>query len=172
MNVGGTNSLPTKDFVRLLESLAFTNIQTYIQTGNAVFRAAKADAARLPARIQTRIQRDLGFAPEVIVLRLDELEKAVTANPYPAADSNPKSLHLTFLAAPPKSPDLAALEKLRRDEEQFSHKGKVFYFYAPDGFARSRAFQRVERSLGVAGTARNWRTVRKLLEMAREIEGS
>jgi uncharacterized protein (DUF1697 family) len=169
VNVGGTNSLPTKDFVRVLEKTGLGSVRTYIQTGNAVFNASSKEGTGLSQKIKDRILVSHGFAPEVILLRLDELEDAVAANPYPGANSNPKSLHLAFLASAPGNPDLTALEKWRTESEQYSLQGRVFYFYAPEGVGRSKLFSRIEKVLGVGGTARNWRTVCKLLELAREV---
>jgi uncharacterized protein (DUF1697 family) len=167
VNVGGTGSLPTKDLVGLLEKLGVADIRTYIQSGNAVFRASRAQAARLPEKMRAGLGRRLGFAPEVILLRLEDLESAIAANPFPEAQSEPGSLQLTFLASVPKAPDLAALEKLRSEKERFALKAKVFYLHAPDGVGKSRLAARIEGALGVAGTTRNWRTVLKLQELAR-----
>ena len=169
VNLAGANAVATEDFIHVLESTGLKNVRTYIQSGNAVFQAKEARAAALPARITAGFRRVCGCAPEVILLRLDELERAVASNPYSGADSDPKALHLTFLASAPKSPELANLEKVRQAGEQYSLKGQVFYFWAPDGVGRSKLFSRIEKSLEVSGTARNWRTVCKLLELAREI---
>ncbi|MFZ5876092.1 MAG: DUF1697 domain-containing protein [Nitrospirota bacterium] len=169
INAGGVNSLPMKDFVKLLDSMRLDNVKTYIQTGNAVFHAKETAVAGLPDKIKATIQRSRGFTPEVILLRLDELESAIASNPYPEADSDPKTLHLTFLLRAPRAPDLTALEKIRKNSERFALKGRVFYFHAPDGVARSKAFSRIEKSLGVVGTARNWRTACRILEMAQQI---
>ena len=169
VNAGGANTLPTMDFVALLIRLKLGNVKTYIQTGNAVFHARKSDAAELPDSIKAGIKRSHGFAPEVILLGLPELQKAIASNPYPEADTDPKSLHLTFLTRMPKSPDLTMLETTRKESERFTLSGRIFYFHAPEGVARSKAFSRIEKSLGVAGTARNWRTACKILEMAEQI---
>jgi uncharacterized protein (DUF1697 family) len=99
----------------------------------------------------------------VIALTPQELKEAVASNPYPEAE--PRTLHLTFLASTPEDPDLAALERLRKDNERFALEGRTFYFHAPDGVGKSKLFARIERSLGVPGTARNWRTVSRLAEM-------
>jgi uncharacterized protein (DUF1697 family) len=169
VNVGGTGSLPMKDLVTLLEKLGLAEIRIYIQSGNAVFRTSRAQAAKLPATIRARLNRKLGFAPEIILLRLEDLESAIASNPYAEAESDAKTLHLTFLASAPKTPDLAALETLRKDNERFTLKGRVFYLHAPDGVGKSRLVARIERALGVAGTARNWGTVCKLRDLADEV---
>ena len=74
-----------------------------------------------------------------------------------------------FLASAPENPDLAGFEKYRARDEEFSLKKQVLYFWAPDGIGRSKLFARIEKFLGVARTARNWRTVCKLLELARDV---
>ena len=172
VNVGGAHSVLTKDLVRLLESMGLSNVKTYIQSGNAVFQVHPTKAAGLCEKIKTRIQRDHGFAPEVILLRLAELKRAIAANPYPGADSDPKALHLTFLASTAGPPDWAALECLRKESEQYALKGRVLYFYAPEGVGKSKLFSRLEQLLGVPVTARNWRTACKILELAQELDAA
>ena len=96
-------------------------------------------------------------------------EKAAAANPFPQAAGNPASLHLFFLDAAPKNPDVKSLEALRTGSEAFALKGRVFYLYAPDGIGRSKLAERAGRFLGVdSATARNWRTVTTLLAMSKE----
>jgi uncharacterized protein (DUF1697 family) len=172
VNVGGANLLPMTDLVQILESLGLENVQTYIQSGNAVFQVNEREAAALPEKIAAKIRRRFGFEPQVMLLPLDELESAMKANPYDEADSTPKALHLTFLGSAPKGPDLSLLEKIRTESERYSLKGRVFYFWSPEGVGKSKLFTRVEKTLGVACTARNWRTVCKLREMALAISGS
>ena len=169
INVGGANSLPMKGFVQLLGQMGLGNIRTYIQTGNAVFHAEEADAAELPENIKAEIERSYGLAPEVILLRLDELECAIASNPYPEADLHPTSLHLLLLASVPRTPDLTTIEQIRKESERLTLKGRVLYFHAPEGVGRSKLFAQIERLLGVVGTARNWRTACKLLELAHQV---
>ncbi len=169
INVGGVNALPTHDLVRLLRGLGLKDVRTYIQTGNAVFRATGTDPARIARDIKAKIKHSLGLAVDVIVLKLDELASAVAANPYPEADSNPRALHLTFLASAPSTPDVATLKSIRKDSERFTLKGRFFYIYAPEGVGRSKLFARMEKSLGVVGTSRNWRTACKILGIAQHV---
>ena len=89
------------------------------------------------------------------------------ANPFPAARARPQSLHLWFLERAPGSASLKPLDALRSASEQVALRGKVLYLYAPEGIGRSKFAARAESLLGVAGTARNWRTVTQLLAMAR-----
>jgi uncharacterized protein (DUF1697 family) len=165
INVGGSHVLPMKDLKLVLEKGGCVDVQTYIQSGNVIFGSAISDSRRLARRLAVCVSRSYGFEPRVLVLTHSELEKAVAGNPYPQAEENPKSLHLFFLVDRPKKPDLKSLESLKTQTEAFVLKDTILYLNTPDGFGRSKLAARIERLLGVEGTARNWRTVTTLLAM-------
>jgi uncharacterized protein (DUF1697 family) len=169
INVGGSHLLPMKDLKLVLEQNGCVDVHTYIQSGNVILHSA-IDEARLAAQLAAAVSRSHGFEPRVLVLPPGDLERAVKGNPFPEAEANPKSVHLFFLAEPPKKPDLKALEALKAKGERFALKGKVLYLHTPDGFGTSKLAARAERVLGVEATARNWRTVTTLLEMASVLE--
>jgi len=104
---------------------------------------------------------------QVLLLTPRRLARAASANPFPEAERDPAKLGLYFLAEQPRRPDLELLEGLRSGAERFALKRDVFYLHAPNGIGRSKLAAKVEKALGVAATARNWRTVAKLLELAR-----
>jgi uncharacterized protein (DUF1697 family) len=157
--LGGRYTIAMKDLARLVGKQGGADVTTYIASGNVVFRSRRRDAGVLAGNLTAAIARSRGFAPRVIIRTLAELARAMAANPYPEAAAAPTSLHLVFLADTPRSPDLAALQRLCKPNERFSLGRKVFYFHAPDGVGKSRAFPRIEKALGVRGTARNWRSV-------------
>ena len=167
INVGGSNVLPMKKLAALLQDAGCRDVKTYIQSGNVVFRHAMGESARVAARLRQAISRGCGFEPHVLVLALDELERAVASNPFSEAAAEPNRLHLYFLNERPQSPDIEALNGVKAKSESFALRGKIFYVHAPDGFGTSKLAQRAERFLGVDATARNWRTVTAVLELAR-----
>lgn len=164
--IGGNCTLPSKTFIEVLEALNARDARTYIATGNAIFRTRSANREKLALDIQKGINDARGFAPDVLLLTPGELEAAIANNPYRKAESEPATLHLTFLSEAPRDPDLGKLESLRAGREAFALKGRVFYVHTPDGAGRSKLFSRIEKSLGVWGTARNWRTVCKVKALA------
>ena len=168
INVGGKNRLPMKDLVATLENVGCQEVATYIQSGNAVFQSEEADASLLSDGIMASIGERHGFEPRVLVLGSEEMEKVVRSNPFPEAESEPKTLHAYFLVSPPERPDLSALEGLKGERERFVLGDGVFYLHAPDGIGRSKLAASVEKLLGVPTTARNWRTVRKVMEIAQQ----
>jgi uncharacterized protein (DUF1697 family) len=168
INVGGNNLLPMKRLAALMGAMGCTDVRAYIQSGNVVFGHKTRSAAKLGQAITDAVSAEFGFAPRVLVISAAELTAAAKDNPYPQADAEPKSLHLYFLESVPAKPDIAAMNAIAIGDEQFVLRDKVFYFYAPEGIGKSKLAERAERLLGVAATARNWRTVTTLVDMARE----
>lgn len=166
INVGGKNTLPMKSLTALLEGIGATDVRTYIQSGNAIFRHAGDEAGPIATRLVAAVGEQHGFEPQVLLLRREDLLQACERNPFPEAEAEPTSLHLGFLAVVPPAPDLHKLTALKKDNERFQLDGRVFYLHAPDGIGRSRLAAGSERLLGVPMTERNWRTVCKLRELA------
>lgn len=167
INVGGNNALPMKEFVAILEDLGAQNVQTYVQSGNAVFVSEQSNLSRLADTISQEIKKRRGFEPRVLVLNREDLERVIRNNPFPEAANDPQTLHVGFLTAAPDKPDLGRLESLRSQHERFLLVDKLFYLHAPEGIGRSKVAANTERLLGVPMTDRNWRTVCRLQEMAR-----
>jgi len=164
INVGGRNSLPMRELRALLEDIGCAQVRTYIQSGNTVFRCAD-DTISLADRIRRSVEERFGFAPHVLVLEAERFRMIAGANPFPDAIDDPKGLHVWFLAGAPDAPDTDTLESLCTPSERFRLTDSAMYLHAPDGIGRSRFASRAERCLGVPATARNWRTVSKLLEL-------
>jgi uncharacterized protein (DUF1697 family) len=169
INVGGKNVLPMKVLVAVLEDLGARRVKTYIQSGNAVFLRPKQDSSRLSSQIGREILKRRGFEPQVLLLELDDIERVIRKNPFPEAATDPRTLHAGFLASAPERPDLKALERLKSGRERFQLIENVFYLHAPEGIGRSKLAANAEKLLGVPMTDRNWRTVCKIQELAREL---
>jgi uncharacterized protein (DUF1697 family) len=165
INVVGKNLLPMKDLELLLERAGCLDVRIYIQSGNAIFRHATSDVPRLAERLAAAVSKSRGSKPHVLVLTRAELKRAADRNPFPEACADPRNLHVFFLAEPPAKPNLEACEALKAATERFELKGRLFYLHTPDGFGPSKLASRAEKLLGVAATARNWRTVTTLLGM-------
>jgi uncharacterized protein (DUF1697 family) len=171
INVGGRNKLPMRELVAVLEELGLTDVKTYIQSGNAVFHADDdVETEGLAVEIGGAIQEQHRFLPQVLLLKPTDLASSMAANPYPEAEADPKTLHLYFLASAPPAPDLESLTAIQGESERFCLEGTVFYLHAPDGIGRSKLAAKVEKAMGVPVTARNWRSVGKIMELAEEVD--
>ena len=168
INVGGNNILPMANLKALVEGLDCKNVRTYIQSGNVIFDTATSNARSLTMRISDRIEQQHGFRPRVLLLTREDFRKAITANPFPSAVSDHKSLHFYFLAEPPKKLTSRALDKTKSSTETFTLIDRVLYLHAPDGIGRSKLAANAEKLLGVSATARNYHTVEKIAAMLAE----
>ncbi len=163
INVGGKNILPMKDLLEIFEGMGFTDVDSYIQSGNVVFNSKTNCSNKTAIELASRIDDRHGIAPIVLLLKASELKTAIENNPYEVQDG--KTLHFYFLGSKPKNPDLQRLTEARSASEQFKLEGKIFYLHAPDGIGRSKLAAAVEQSMGVVVTARNLNTVKKLISM-------
>lgn len=166
INVGGHHKLLMKELKALLDGMGCKNVSTYIQSGNVVFSHKEFQARALEASIARAVNSTFGFEPRVMLLTSDQLIAARSNNPFPAAECEPKTLHFFFLSENVERADWEALDSLKSNTECFELIKDVFYLYAPDGIGRSKLAAKVEKHLGVPVTARNWRTVEKVLQLA------
>jgi uncharacterized protein (DUF1697 family) len=171
VNVGGHHKIPMTALRDLAEGCGFDEVRTYIQSGNLVFRAPKRSRDDVAATLRTAIEERFGFAPAVVVRTEPELAAVVADNPFAGRISDHRQLHVQFLAADDPRPNLEPLDRGSYAPEEVAVRGDEIYLYLPNGMGRSKlAVDVVRRAKGV-GTARNWRTVTILLEMARATGG-
>jgi uncharacterized protein (DUF1697 family) len=178
INLGSHKRVAMPELRAVVSALGHRDVSTYIASGNVLFSPgspAGQDTAALAAEVERAVATELGVQAGVIVLSRDDLARAVAANPYPG-EPNPKCLHVIFLPGEPEpghADHLAAIQqkaaaKGGRDEVALA--GRAVYLHTPDGYGRSelaRLLGQARGSLSVraAGTARNWSTVTKLLDL-------
>ena len=167
INVGGAKKLLMADLRAMFEAAGCTDVRTYIQSGNVVFQAELALAARIPALIEAEIAAGKGFQVPVVTRSAAEMDTVARGNPFLAAGADPARLHVGFLAEAPTAERIAELDLDRSPSDAFEVRGREVYFHFPNGTARSKlTVDYFDRTLGTVCTMRNWRTVRKLLDMA------
>ena len=168
VNVGGHNKIKMDALRALYESLKFTGCQTFIQSGNVIFKTKERNLAKLTSQIQTAIERRFGFRPDVILRTSDELRDVIARNPFAKRRSiEPGKLIIAFLAGAPAPQARDNLLKLKTDPEELRIDGRELYIYYPNGMGRSKlTWSLIERTLKVSGTCRNWNSVTKMLAIA------
>jgi uncharacterized protein (DUF1697 family) len=184
----GVNNLGSKpvsmgELRAIVASLGHTDVMTYIQSGNILFSSRPltgrgptgADTAALAAELERAIAASIGVQARAVVLSRGELARCYRDNPYPG-EQDPKRLHAVFL---PEAPGPAMTDWLAGAERQARTNGsrdevtvldRTVYLHTPDGFPQSELRRALARAGGptsaaVAGTARNWATVTRLVEL-------
>lgn len=167
VNVGGHAKLPMADLRSALSNLGFGEVQTYLQSGNIVLDPGELRFGELPTALESAIADDFGLEVRVIVRTRADLAAVAAEHPFRNDDSNHSRLHVVFLERKPAAGKVASLDPDRSPPDQFEVRGREIFLFYPSGQGRSKlTLDYFERQLGMAGTARNWNTVTKLLEMA------
>jgi len=157
VNLGGDSTLPMADLRRLCEEAGFTNVRTYIASGNVVFESALSEAkakAALEKALAAYAKKPIG----VMVRSAKEMAAVLGGNPFP--DAPPSKTVAIFLdKAPPKD----TLQKIAGAKSEEVRLGtREIYALYPEGIGRSK----LKIPAAVEGTARNMNTVKKLAELA------
>ena len=155
---------------KLYEELKLTDIITYIQSGNVVFKAdGKHTDTELAALIAGKIEKKYRFEVPVIIRRLGEVEKVLAINPFIKEKGiDMEKLHVTFLAETPAKDKVEAIEKTDFSPDRFIIKDKEVFLYCPNGYGNTKLSNTFfENKLKVQATTRNWKTTNKLAELAK-----
>ncbi len=172
VNVGSHNRMKMDALRELFPALNCDNACTYVQSGNVVFLTAERRLPRLAEEIEGEVQRKFGFHSVVVLRSVAEMRKAVQQNPFRNRRGiQANRLLVTFLTAEPAAEYARRIRLLKADPEEIHLLGRELYIYYPNGLARPKVpWTSLEKALQVPGTARNWNTVTKLLEMAEQLE--
>ena len=168
INVSGQKKILMVDLKKLYESLKFSEVKTYIQSGNVVFKSdSKISDIQLARKIEKAISAKYKFEVPVIIRTKEELEKILSQNPFTKEKSiDPKKLHVTFLSETPDREKVVQIKEVDFSPDQFIIKGKEIYLHIPNSYGETKLSNKFfENKLKVSATTRNWNTVNKLFEM-------
>ncbi len=164
INVSGQKIIKMTVLKNMYEELGFTNVKTYLQSGNVIFETSNKENAHLEKKISAMINTKFGFDVTVIVLTKDELNDIIEKNVFTNNSSkDPAFLHITFLASGPKDLDFESIISKRAVGEEIAIKENAVYLYCPHGYGKTKLTNNfLETKLNVKATTRNWKTVTEL----------
>lgn len=167
INVSGTNIIKMAELRPFWEQMGFTNVRTYIQSGNVIFESnTKPDTAL----IEAQIEKEFGTKnAAVILLTPKELTAIINENPFSKqTDFDKKKMYVCYLQTPPTQDQIAAFDTLNLGEDKVHFGNNVLYVYYGVSAGKSKLTNKViEKHLNAYATARNWNTTNKLLELAK-----
>lgn len=162
VNVGG-RKISMQGLKSLYESLNFTPVKTYIQSGNVIFNT---DTEDFKEKIEDELLNFFGFEIPIFIKTNSEIQGIIKNNPFTYKD--PTKIHVTFLSGLPSTIPVQEIDEVKDESEEFSVHQDVIYLYLPHGYGRTKLNNNfLEKKLGVKATTRNWRTVNKLYELSK-----
>lgn len=162
INVGGNKRVAMADLRALLSKMGYQDVQTLLQSGNAVFSASKKSPAALEAELEAAFEKALEMTVDFHVRTADEWRKVIDANPFPAeAKKDPARFVVSCYKSPLDPAKVKATQAAITGREKLRADGRHLYMTFPDGQGNSKAAIVVGKMLG-PGTARNWNTALKL----------
>ena len=168
INVSGQKKIKMAALKVVYESLKFEHVKTYIQSGNVVFQSSN-DKVTIKNKIETAIKEHFDFDVPVLILTQEQLENTAKSLPFPAIDIEEEGSKIIvfFLSESVSNDQEKTLGAYLTNSEQLVLDQNVIYLYCPEGSGKSKLTNKlVETKLGLTSTARNIKTVNKLLSLA------
>lgn len=166
INVGGTGLLKMSELRSALEKTGFSDVVTYIQTGNIVLCSAELEPDEIARSVEQVILAANGQNTAVFVLTPEELESAAHNNPFRPEPGSDTQSQIMLLSGEPEREARERLADLEKPEYRFAVRGPVFYCAYSKEWAGKRRSLDFEKILGVRGTSRTWKVVDRLIGLA------
>ena len=162
INLGPTNKISMPALRELTEDLGYTDVTTYINSGNVIMTSADS-AAKIEQRLAAAIKAEFGLTVDVAVRTPARLATIVAENPYP--DGDPSQVTVAFLTKAAGADAKAKVAAVAADHEPFSFSGQEVYVHYSRGLGRSKLAREFSGIVGVSATVRNLRTITKVLDL-------
>ena len=168
INIGGKRKIIMADLRKMFEDMGFTDVKSYIQTGNVIFSSDNdSDQSLLSTLIAKRIEQVFGFDVPVIVRSAEEIEAMFTDNPFLTdPDAEIDKLHVVFLNSVPDIDNLMAMSEFDFGDDRYMVMDNNLYLFCSGPYRETKLGNNfIEKKLKVTASTRTWKTVIKLKEM-------
>lgn len=160
VNLGNHKKIAMPDLRELCASLGYSDVQTYLQSGNLVFSTTEPEAEKVAHDLEEALATRLGLTTEAILRTTDQMRALVGGCPIEVSD--PTKVSVLFLRDTPVPGWLDGFDTTSFTPEQMWAAGRDIYFHLPNGTGRAKLPPAVGRRLKTPATMRNWRTVTNL----------
>ncbi|HYF81548.1 MAG TPA: DUF1697 domain-containing protein [Clostridia bacterium] len=175
INVGGKNIIKMADLKRVFETMGLCEVQTYIQSGNVLFKSNEEEEI-LRKKIEYEIEDVFGFSVAVILRDSEELERIISSCPFSKGEvseaessSEGESLYVSILAYAPSQEKSEHLNKYRSENDEYRIIDREVFLLFRHSIRNSKLANNLQK-LEIPATVRNWKTINKLVVMAKSME--
>lgn len=168
INVGGNKKISMAELKKVYEDLGLKDVQTFIQSGNVLFKFQGSDIDKLRDKIEKGISSKFGFDVKVLMRTTEELQNTIKKMPFKKEDT--ERVYITFLSDKPAVVQEEEINKYKNESEKYIISGKEIYFFCPTGYGKTKLSNNFfEKKLKVSATTRNWNSVNKLFQIASKL---
>jgi uncharacterized protein (DUF1697 family) len=165
----GHNSIKMTELSVLYNNLGFTDAETYIQSGNVIFSSSdEFPVVNISLDLERAILERFSYDVPVLIRTVEEIRKLLSANPFLFEENfEPSKMAVIFLHEKPSETQVQKVEKVDYPPDKFTISGSEIFIYCPNGFGRTKLYKNFfEKKMRVTGTARNWKTITTILDIA------
>ena len=167
INVGGNNIIKMADLKACLENMGFTDVVTYIQSGNVLFRAAEKDKTKLTTKIEGVLSERFNYKSRMVVVTSKELEKAIEEAPKGfGRDLDKYRYDVIFLKEPLTATEAMKNVRIKEGVDN-AYAGKTVLYFSRLISKASQSYltKIIKLPMYQNMTIRNWNTTTKLLAL-------
>jgi uncharacterized protein (DUF1697 family) len=167
VNMAGHSKIKMTSLQSLYKKLGYKDAVTYIQSGNVVFSSSENEDI-IAGRIEKGILEEFGHNVPVMIRELKEIENIIQSNPFLGIkDFDPSRSAVIFLYSKPDKVQISKMEGINYPPDRYEISGREIFIYCPNGFGRTKLYTNFfEDKMKVTGTARNWKTIYAVREIA------
>ncbi|WP_417941007.1 DUF1697 domain-containing protein [Flavobacterium sp. RS13.1] len=170
INVSGHNMMKMEALKTMLENIGFTNVRTYLQSGNVFVDTDEESASKVGFMIKQEIFKVFGHEVPIVVIAKEDLELCFKNNPFlKEKEVDSKKLYVAFVSIVLKKENINDLKISQFKPDEASIDGNRIFIKYAIGAGKTRFDQKyIEKKLNVTATIRNWNTVTNLLNIYSE----
>lgn len=165
INVSGQKKVPMAALRELLSDSGLKGVETYIQSGNVIFKSPEKDIQKLELKIHEAIKTHFGFEVPILVKTPEYLQGVFDNCPFP--EEKKTNSYFTLLYTVPDKNLIKEAANMSYPNEEFVITNDCIYFYCSTGYGKAKYSNNFfERKLKTTATARNYKTMVKLIAMS------
>lgn len=175
INVGGKNIIKMADLKRAFEAIGLREVQTYIQSGNVLFKSNQKEEF-LQRKLERKIKEIFGFSVTVVLRTASDLERIIENCPFSEEEvidamssSEVESQYIALLSHAPLEEKLEYLNAFKSKNDEYRIVGCDIFLLFRHSIRDSKLANNLYQ-LDVPVTVRNWKTINKLAELAQVME--
>jgi len=170
VNVGGNNMISMSSLKKSFETMGYTGVLTYINSGNIIFKSKEADARKLERKIEQMLSRDYELESKVVVRSLSEMANTVQSLPGTWTGDSGWRYNVIFLRHTIDSEKILAELELKKDIEEVVYcPGALFWSAQVSELTRTNMLKLSSRKMYQDMTIRNLNTTRKIYELMKKV---